>query len=122
MLQRYDANEREYLRQCGVCEETALILLQIRDPERRRAVMCQVCEKKMTPEAAMDYVRSILSGSMPSAKNAITDLRFFHNSVDRLMTALRRSGADATVERTELAFETVVTIRVKHGDVTAKCK
>lgn|GEM_PF-1058314 len=120
LLQRYTAEERRYLREQSVSEELALILLQIKDRGRRMAATRQVCEKKMEVGAAMDYVRSILAGSLPSAKNAMADLRLFDNSVDRLMTALRRSGADATLERSELACETVVTIRIRHADATAK--
>lgn len=120
LLQRYSEEERAYLREQGVCEEICLIMLQIKDKDRRKAVMLQICEKKMTPKAAEDYVRSILKGSLPSAKNAISDLRFFHNSIDRVMTALRHSGADATMECKELANETVVTIRICHTGVGVK--
>lgn len=114
LLQRYTERERRYILENGIEEDVALILLQIKEPERRLAVMMQVHEKKMNRRATEEYVQSVLLGSVPSPKNALSDLRLFYNSVDRLMTALRRSGADASVERSELANETVVTIRVMH--------
>lgn len=119
MLRRYGEKERAYLRQTGASEEIALVLLQIRDAERRFWAMRQVLEKKMSARDAMDYVQSILNGSLPIGKKAMNDLKFFYNSVDRLMTALRRSGADAVLEQSERADETVVTIRVRHGGKTA---
>ena len=116
ILQRYSEAERGYLRENLISEDKALALLQIQDENLRCNVMRQVCEKKMSLKMTLDYVRSVLSGSLPSKKNAMQDLRFFYNSVDRLMVALRRSGADAELEQCESMDETVVTIRVKHSE------
>lgn len=119
LLQRYSAGERRSILKNGLSENAALLLLQIRDQKQRAVAVARVCEKKMEDKAVADYVQSILSGSIPSPKNALTDMRLLYNSVDRLMTALRRSGANADMERHEFANETVVTIRVLHSD---KCK
>ena len=78
--------------------------------------MVQVCDKKLGRKAVADYVQSIVSGSLPSPKNALGDMRLFYNSIDRLMTALRRSGADASMECGEFANETIVTIRILHNN------
>ena len=115
LLQRYTSEEREYILENGVSEEVALLLLQIKENGRRAAALRQVCEKNMDLGVASDYVRSVVTGTLPSPRNSLSDLRFFYNSVDRLMTALRRSGADATLERKEYSKETVVTIRVQHA-------
>ena len=113
VLQMYSNKERAYLRMNNITEEMALILLQIKDKEKRIWATTQVCEKKMSASSALDYIQTILSGSLPHKKNAIRDLGLFYNSIDRLMTALRRSGADAVLEQSETVEEAVVTIRVK---------
>lgn len=113
VLQMYSDKERAYLRMNNITEEMALVLLQIKDKEKRMWATKQVCEKKMNVVSALDYVQTILNGSLPHKKNAIRDLGLFYNSIDRLMTALRRSGADAVLEQSETAEEAVVTIRVK---------
>ena len=114
LLQRYTLSERDFILEKGISEEVALILLQVRPNEKRAMVMRQVWEKGMNRAAAGEYVKSIVSGGVPAPQNALSDLRFFYNSIDRLMSALHRSGAEASVERRELAKETVVTIRVAH--------
>ncbi len=114
LLQRYTAQEREFILNNDISEDVALILLQIRNADQRELVLKQVWEKKLNRASTADYVHSILSGAMPTPKNSLSDLRFFYNSVDRLMDALRRSGADAALERNEYADETVVTIRIVH--------
>jgi len=116
LLQRYTCEERGYILRNRIPEDIALVLLQIRDPAARLAAMRQVCEKRMNRTVAADYVRSVLSRSVPSPKNSLSDLQFFYNSVDKLMDALRHSGANADLERREYAEETVVTIRVAHRD------
>ena len=116
LLQRYTERERSYILEKGVTEDVALILLQIRDSDCRLAAMVRVCDKKLGHKAVADYVQSIVSGSLPSPKNALGDMRLFYNSIDRLMTALRRSGADASMECGEFANETIVTIRILHNN------
>lgn len=114
LLQRYTVSERDFILEKGIDEEIALILLQVRPNERRATILRQVWEKGMSRSAAAEYVKSVVSGRVPSPQNALSDLRFFYNSVDRLMKALHHSGAEASLERQELAKETVVTIRVAH--------
>ncbi len=111
-LARYTAAERAFILEKGVSEEVALVVLQVREVARRAEVLQKVWEKRLQGEAAQEYVRLCVAGSIPPPERALQDLRFFDNSVQRLMKALRNSGVEATLERHELAAETVVTIRV----------
>ena len=111
-LARYTAAERAFILENGISEEVALTVLQVRDAERRAEVLQKVWEKGLQGEAAQEYVRLYTSGSIPPPERAPQDLRFFDNSVQRLMKALRNSGVEASLEKHELAAETVVTIRV----------
>ncbi len=111
-LGRYTPTERAFILENGISEEVALVVLQVRDVDRRQEALQAVCEKKLQGSAAQEYVRLFTAGAIPSPDRAPRDLRFFDNSVQRLMTALRNSGVEATLEKRELASETVVTIRV----------
>ena len=112
LLQHFGRSERSFILEKGIPEEIALALLQIKDRERRENTLLAVWEKKLQGKAAQDYIRMVVSGSIPPPHRSLADLTLFYNSVDRLMRALRNSGADASVECTELPLETVVTIRV----------
>lgn len=118
-LTRYTPAERTFILENGVSEAVALIVLQVRVAQRRAVVLHNVWEKRLQGEAAQEYVRLVTAGAIPPPERALTDLRFFDNSVQRLMKALRNSGANATLEWHELATETVVTIRVarQNGEV-----
>ena len=120
-LGRYTEAERTFILKKSVSEEVALIVLQIRDAERRREALEAVCERKLQGAAAQEYVRLLATGSIPPPERAPRDLRLFDNSIQRLMRALRNSGMEATVEKRELETETVVTIRVARKGSDAAC-
>ena len=120
-LGRYTEAERTFILKKSVSEEVALIVLQVRDAERRREALEAVCERKLQGAAAQEYVRLLAAGSIPPPERAPRDLRLFDNSIQRLMRALRNSGMEATVEKRELETETVVTIRVARKGSDAAC-
>ena len=118
-LLRLTEAERARILDAGLSERHARAFIRLADPEKRRAVMDKVIERRMNVAATEALVEATLEKGNLLEKQSrrrlvgvIKDIRLFYNSLDNALGIIRRSGIDARCEKKEYENEIEVTIRI----------
>lgn len=132
-LLRLTEEERELILSHQMTERHARAFLRIRDLELRRSAVRHTAEHGWNVAKTEQYVDSLLTegASYPiHPKTTITapqqtsrvkkcilrDLRFFFNTLDRAVTALREAGYQASYATDETGETVTVTVTVSRAD------
>ena len=105
------------LREYGLSERHARVLLRIADEEERLAALRVIIERRYNVAQAEAYVEQQLNraaATPPSRRAAyiVKDVRLFLNTIRRSMGIMQRAGVDAACEREDTPEEIRLTIRI----------
>jgi len=108
------------MRQNGLSERHARALLRLNTDEERQEVLAAILRSDMNVARTESYIDAYLqrnSGEEPEPAPdrhlyAVKDVRMFLNTVDRGMELLRRSGVNATCERSETDDAVSLTLHI----------
>ena len=130
---RLTTEERELILAHQMTERHARAFLRIRDLDLRRAAVRYTADHGLNVAKTEQYVDSLLTGTTtapirqkadipaPTQTNQIRkcilrDLRFFFNTLDRAVAALREAGCTASYSTDEQGETVTVTVTVSHAD------
>ncbi len=130
---RLTTEERELILAHQMTERHARAFLRIRDLDLRRAAVRYTADCGLNVAKTEQYVDSLLTGTTtapirqkadipaPTQTNQIRkcilrDLRFFFNTLDRAVAALREAGCTASYSTDEQGETVTVTVTVSHAD------
>lgn len=103
-LLRFSEWERERILRAGLSERHARALLRLRDEGERREALETVIGQRMSVSRTEELILSLSpDGEVRPrrGKGAISDLRFFCNSIDRAVDLARRAGVRIELDRRE---------------------
>lgn len=102
-LLRLSQEEREIILKNGLTERHARALLRVEDPARRRAILERAAKGHLTvaQTEALAAAETTPKSAPSRAAPIVRDVRIFANTVDHAVAAMRRSGLDARVDKTE---------------------
>lgn len=105
-LLRLTPEERELITKNDLTERHARTLIKIEDAKLRKKVLTKVVENGLNVGQTEQIVNKVISPEL--AKKAvcpqtiiIKDVRLFFNTVNKALETMRKSGIDATQEKTE---------------------
>ncbi len=88
----------------GLSERYAKALLRLELKERASA-LDKIIADELSPRQAEELIENIINPkpqeTAPTRKGAISDIRLFSNSLEKLIETLQSSGIDATLRRTD---------------------
>lgn len=116
-LLRLPEDVRALLRENGLTERHARVLLRLQDPEVQRRAAGDMVRRGMNVAQAEAYVEKLLQSAQvtpPRGRSTyiIKDVRLFLNSVDRGLHLMRQAGVDAGWNRQDTDREILLTIRI----------
>lgn len=116
-LLRLPEDVRALLRENGLTERHARVLLRLQDPEVQRRAAGDMVRRGMNVAQAEAYVEKLLQSDQvtpPRGRSTyiIKDVRLFLNSVDRGLHLMRQAGVDAGWNRQDTDREILLTIRI----------
>lgn len=102
-LLRLSGEEREIILQNGLTERHARALLRVEDPAKRRALLERAAKGHLTvaQTEALAAEGEVKKAAAPRAQPIVREVRVFANTVDHAVAAMRRSGVEAKVDKTE---------------------
>lgn len=107
-LLRLTPEERRAILAAGLTERHARALLRLEEPAARAAALKRIIEGKLnaaqTDRLIDEMVQGKAQGAKPKPKRPlplVRDIRLFLNTVNNAVDTMRRSGIDASAEKTE---------------------
>lgn len=102
----FSQEEREIIEKFSLSESHAQILLMIDDVKLRKKVLNMVVENGLNVGQTEDVVQRLISPksqrkSVCKQTIVIKDIRLFYNTIKKAVTTMRKSGINATEEKTE---------------------
>ena len=131
-LLRLEPAERRAVLDAGLTERHARALLRLEDPDIRSAALKRMAEERMNAAQSDRLVEEILRRGTgereEEGKKAkrplplVRDIRLFLNTVNNAVDTMRRSGIEASAEKTETEefIEYVVRIPKGEGNVASR--
>ena len=117
MLCEYSTEERDSITANSLSENTAVLLLNIKDRDLRSKILNKVIKHKLTYEQTEQLVMKIVSpGSYDSKpdnqKMIIKDMRVFYNTINNALVTMKKSGinADENITETDEYIQYVIRI------------
>ena len=109
--------QRRMIREGGLCEEQAVLLLSVEDAEAREKLIAQIITRRLDRWGSEALVYSYLKKRSKKEKNRtdtylIRDIRIFYNTIDRALDVMRSAGYPILAEKQEREEHTVITIRI----------
>jgi len=112
-LLRLSPSTVEIIRDGKLTERHARALLRLPDESRQISAAQQMVRHGMNVEKAEKYIESLLEDKPQQRRQAlIRDVRIFLNTIERAAALMRKSGAQAVVERRQEGSDLILTVRV----------
>ena len=114
-LLRFSEEEREIILSSALTERHARALLRLKSGEERRGALDRVVSERMSVSETERLVLTLAPDAETRprrGKGAVSDLRFFCNSIDRAVDLARRAGVAIELERRELDGTLEMRIRI----------
>ncbi len=130
-LLRLEPAERRAVLDAGLTERHARALLRLEDPDIRSAALKRMAEERLNAAQSDRLVEEILRGTGGREEEGkkvkrplplVRDIRLFLNTVNNAVDTMRRSGIEASAEKTETEefIEYVVRIPKGEGNVASR--
>ena len=131
-LLRLEPAERRAVLDAGLTERHARALLRLEDPDIRSAALKRMAEERMNAAQSDRLVEEILRRGTGEREEEgkkvkrplplVRDIRLFLNTVNNAVDTMRRSGIEASAEKTETEefIEYVVRIPKGEGNVASR--
>lgn len=105
-LSEYSAEERDIIASHSLSENTAILLLNIKDISVRKKILNKVVNHKLTHKQAEQLVLKIVSPesydkNSDRKKVIIKDMRVFYNTINNALVTMKKSGINAVEKITE---------------------
>lgn len=116
---KLSALERAEITAAGFGERHARAFLRITEPSERICIIRRAADRALSAAETERMIDAFLKpkcceeAKTPKRIGAISDIRFFYNTIDRAIVTLGESGIKASYSKTELGGETEITIRIK---------
>jgi len=119
-LMKFSPVEKELIVRNNLTETHARALLRVEDEDERAHCLRFMIERKMSPNAAEEFIESCFERPRGTLKGMdgtrrkliIKDIRLFYNSVDRAVEMIQRAGIPAIVRKLEKSDEYELTIAI----------
>lgn len=114
------AAERAEITAAGFGERHARAFLRVEDKQERLRLIRRAADKKLSAAQTEQMIDAAMTPKqekrVPVIRRrigAISDIKFFYNTIDRAMTTLGESGIKASVSKCENAEMTEIVIRIE---------
>ncbi|HIW74607.1 MAG TPA: ParB/RepB/Spo0J family partition protein [Firmicutes bacterium] len=121
-LLRLEPSERRAILDAGLTERHARALLRLTEPEQRQAALGRIIEGKLNAAQSDRLVEEMLRGTGGQKKKPkrplplVRDIRLFLNTVNNAVDTMRRSGIEASAEKTETDDFIEYLVRIPKGE------